>query len=94
MRISIFGLRRVGAGEMLQLFPCISLCHLTVLLAAASAPPSVKAMTLPDRAGSAACEPEAVQRHRCPANALLARLIRRLEATRPHRVNSPHADTH
>jgi hypothetical protein len=29
-----------------------------------------------------------------PANALIARLIRLLEATRPHRVNSLHADAH
>ena len=29
-----------------------------------------------------------------PANALIARPIRPLEATRPHRVNSLHADAH
>jgi 2-dehydropantoate 2-reductase len=29
-----------------------------------------------------------------PANGLIARLIRLLEATRPHRVNSLHADAH
>ena len=72
MRISIFGLRRPGTGEMLRLLPSISPCHLTVPLAAPSAPPSVRAMTLPYREGSASCEPEAAREGRPGTNRLIS----------------------
>jgi predicted DNA-binding transcriptional regulator AlpA len=71
MRISVFGLRP-GTGEVFQLFPTISPCHLTVLLVAGSSLPSVEVMTFPAPEGSAACEPEAARRGRPGADRLIS----------------------
>ena len=59
-------------GRNASAFPSISPCHITVLLAAASAPPSVKVMTLPDREGPGAFEPEAVREGRPGADRLIS----------------------
>ena len=55
MRILIFG---ALVPKLPEIFPAISPCHLTVLLAASSSLPTVEAMTLPDR------DPEAVRHGR------------------------------
>jgi predicted DNA-binding transcriptional regulator AlpA len=57
---------------MLQLFPPISPCHLTVLLAVISGSPSVKAMTFPDPEGPASREPEAAREGRPGADRLIS----------------------
>ena len=68
----IGGLGQKNRVTFSGVFPYISPCHITVLLAVYSSPPTVEDMTLPEPEASSACDPEAVRQGRPGADRLIS----------------------